>query len=132
MISMTELMTTAFYVGSENSSEESSSDGDDDGDDNYSDEESNDEEESGDSESLCSRLGLTTQNIKFLRETNRAVSIAAYDKFLVLLFQLSLRPSTEPLVNDPSSSTLLIYFSNTLGISSNGRQFLLARQYFQS
>lgn len=69
---------------------------------------------------------------KFLRETDGAVSIAAYDKFLVLLFQLSLSPSTEPLVNGPSSSTLLIYSSNTLGISPNGRQFLLARQYFQS
>lgn len=72
------------------------------------------------------------QNTKFLRETDGAVSIAAYDKFLELLLQLRLSPSTELLVNGPSSSTLLIYISNTLGISPNGRQFLLARQYFQS
>ncbi|EXL40817.1 hypothetical protein FOCG_16761 [Fusarium oxysporum f. sp. radicis-lycopersici 26381] len=49
--------------------------------------------------------------------------------FIELLFELSLSLIMENFVDGQPSSTLLIYYSGTLGFSPNCRQFQLAREY---
>ncbi|RFN54792.1 hypothetical protein FIE12Z_930 [Fusarium flagelliforme] len=54
---------------------------------------------------------------------------SAFDQFLELLFQLCVTLNTESYLNGQPSSTLLIYFSGILGLSSDCQRFQLARQY---
>jgi hypothetical protein len=51
------------------------------------------------------------------------------DELLELVFQLSITFSTEEFTDSQLSSSLLVYFSGILGLSSDARSFLPARKY---
>jgi Orsellinic acid/F9775 biosynthesis cluster protein D len=54
---------------------------------------------------------------------------SAVDELLELVFQLSVTFSTEEFIDSQPSSSLLVYFSGILGLSSDARSFLPARKY---
>lgn len=56
-------------------------------------------------------------------------AMSAYTEFLELLFQFNVTLITEPFIDGLPDSTLLFRFSGILGFSSDGRRFLLAREY---
>lgn len=64
-----------------------------------------------------------------LLKSDTTAAIKACDELLELLFQLNITLCTEPLRDGQPASSLLIRFSGILGISSDSRSFLLARQY---